>query len=386
MAARRPFPAKSWAITVASIGAVVGLMLFQLLGLGREAAAAGGADLPRTLTIASIAYPYKGRQTYNGLNNTVIEQGWLKAELARRGVRLVWFPVPTAIGGPLINEGFAGKRIDFAAYGDFPAIIANAGGVDARLIVPMGRGQNSYLVVRNGLAATSIRDLKGKRIALHRGRPWELPFSKLLDANGLTLGDFQIVNINPNAAHAALASGDIDAVFLLSDGILLQKKGQGRIIWSTKSAPADWKMRAELFGRKDFIDSQPGLTRLVAEAYVRAAHWSSLPGNRTRVIREAARGETPVDVVEEDYDDPRVTWRQRFSPLFDAPVDDHYRSVADYTFANRLVRRKVDAKDLLDRRFVDAAIRDLGLDGYWQAQDRSAALSTPPSLRTQGAP
>lgn len=365
---------KNRAIAVAAVAAVAGLMLFQLLGLGREAVASGGA-LPRTLTIAGIAYPHKGRQTYNGLNNIVIEQGWLRAELARRGVRLVWFPVPTAIGGPLINEGFAGKRIDFAAYGDFPAIIANAGGVDARLIVPMGRGQNSYLVVRNGLSATGIRDLKGKRIALHRGRPWELPFSKLANANGLTLGDFQIVNINPNASHAALASGDVDAAFLLSDGILLENKRQGRIIWSTKSAPADWKMRAELFARKDFIDGQPELTRLVAEAYVRAAHWSSLPENRDRVVREAARGDTPIEVVEADFDDPRVTWRQRFSPIFDASVGDHYRSVADYTFDNGLVRRRVDAASLLDGRFVSAAIRDLKLEGYWQAQAPTAGAA-----------
>src|SRR6202007_2410130 len=102
-----------------------------------------------------------------------------------RGVKLAFTPVPTAVGGPVINEGFSGKRIDFASYGDFPAIIAVAGGVPLKLVAPVGQGQNVYLVVRKGLAARSIADLKGKRIALHRGRPWELPFSKLLDANHL---------------------------------------------------------------------------------------------------------------------------------------------------------------------------------------------------------
>lgn len=343
---------------------VAGLIVHQFRARGTSDGVDGA--LPRTLTIASIAYPYKGQQTYAGLTQRIVEDGWLKDRLAKKGVELVFFPVPTAVGGPLINEGFAGKRIDFASYGDFPAIIAVSGGVPLKLVVPAGRGQNAYLVVRNGLAATGIADLKGKRIALHRGRPWELPFSKLLDANGLKLSDFKILNINPPASHAALASGDVDAVFLLSDGILLEQRGAGRIIWSTKTAPSDWKMRAELFGRGDFVDRHPELTQIVADAYVRAAHWSAQPENRAAVIEEAARGDTPISVVEADYDEPRVSWRDRFSPLFDDFMVRHYRSVADYTFAQGLVRRKVDVAALLDRRFAAQALENLKLDGYWQ--------------------
>ena len=131
--------------------------------------------------------------------------------------------------------------------------------------------RNTYLVVRNGLSASSIKDIKGKRIALHRGRPWELPSSKLLDANGLKLTDLKIVNINPSATPAALASGNVDAAFLMSDGLLVADKGAGRVIWSTKEAPADWKMRGELFARSAFVDANPALTQLVVDAFVRAA-------------------------------------------------------------------------------------------------------------------
>lgn len=63
--------------------------------------------------------------------------------------------------------------------------------------------RNTYLVVRNGLPATDIRQLEGKRIALHRRRPWELSFSHLVDAAGLKLDDFTIVNIDPSARPAA---------------------------------------------------------------------------------------------------------------------------------------------------------------------------------------
>ncbi|QAY76046.1 ABC transporter substrate-binding protein [Sphingosinicella sp. BN140058] len=367
------------------IGALVLLVLsaaaaFQFRGAGSSAASASAA--PTTLTIASIAYPHQGQQRYQGQTAIIQQQGWLETELAKRGIKLAWFPVPTAVGGPMINEGFAAKRIDFASYGDFPAIIAASGGVDLRLVVPVGRGQNVYLVARKDLPARSIADLKGKRIGLHRGRPWELPFSKLVEQNGLKLSDFRIVNINPPASHAALASGDVDAVVLLSDAYLLEQKGVGRIIWSTKQAPEDWKMRAELFGRGDFVDANPELARIVAEAYIRAAHWSSLPANRDKVIEIAARAETPRSVVEAEYAEPRVRWRDRFSPLYDQAVIGHYREVADYTYRNGLVRSKVDVDKLLDRRFAGEALRDLKLEGHWPQPQQAAETSVARSGRS----
>lgn len=351
---------RPWAIGLALLAAVVGLVLLQ--GCKEKGSAAA-----RTVTIAGIAYPYQGGQVFNGLTGVVIQQGWLKDALAKRGVALAFTPVPTAVGGPLINEGFSGKRIDFAAYGDFPAIIAVSGGVPLKLVAPVGQGQNSYLVVRNGLAATSIKDLKGKKIALHRGRPWELPFAKLLDANGLTLSDFTIVNINPAATPAALASGNVDATFLISDGLLLEQKGMGHVIWSTKQAPADWKMRAELFARADFVKDDPELTQVVVDAYVRAAAWSADEANRAAVIHDAARGAMPEAIVAKDYAQSGGLWRDRFSPLFTSAVADHYRSVADYTFERKLVRTKVDTTTLLDDRFVKQALRDLKLEDFWHA-------------------
>lgn len=347
-----------------AIGALALLLIGAAIAFLQHRGKAG-AEV-RTVTIAGIAYPYQGGQVFNGLNGVVIREGWLKDELAKRGVQLAFTPIPTAVGAPLINEGFSGKRIDFASYGDFPAIIAVSGGVPLKLVTPMGQGQNSYLVVRNGLAAKSIADLKGKRIALHRGRPWELPFSKLLDANGLKLTDFSIVNINPSATPAALASGNVDAAFLLSDGLLLEQKGVGHVIWSTKQAPADWRMRAELFGRGDFVDKNPALTQLVVTAFVRAAAWSAREENRGQVIHDAARGALPEAVVAKDYEESGIPWRDRFSPLFTPNVAGHYRSVADYAFARGLVRNKVDVDSLIDQRFVPQALHDLKLEDFWQ--------------------
>ncbi|MBJ7437736.1 MAG: ABC transporter substrate-binding protein [Sphingopyxis sp.] len=343
----------------AAIAVFAGAMLASC-GSAKDA-----GDKVSTVTIASIAYPYQGKQVFAGLNGVVAEQGWLRDQLAKKGIELVFTPVSTAVGAPVINEGFSGKRIDFASYGDFPATIAVAGGVPLKIVAPVGQGQDVYLVVRKGLAAKSLADLKGKRIALHRGRPWELPFSKLVDSKGLKLEDFKIVNINPAATPAALESGSVDAAVLLSDGLLVEQNGIARVLWSTREAPADWKMRAELFARKDFVDAHPELTQLVVEAFVRAGAWSSEEANKAAVIRNAARGALPVEIIEKDYADSSIPWRERFSPLYSPALRTHYHSVADYAFRRGLIRSKIDADALFDDRFVAKALTDLKLDDFW---------------------
>jgi sulfonate transport system substrate-binding protein len=357
-----------------AISALAALFIWQSTR-GEEAAPA------KVINIASIASPYQGKQVYNGLTGVVIQQGWLKDQLDKRGIQLNFVPVPTAVGAPLINEGFSGKRIDFASYGDLPAVIAVAGGVPLKLVAPLGGGQNVYLVVRKDSPARTLTDLKGKKIALHRGRPWELPFSKLVDASGLKLSDFTIVNINPSATPAALASGSVDATVLLSDGLLLEQKGVGKVIWSTAQAPADWKMRAELFARGDFVDADPELTQLVVDAYVRAAAWSSKDENRTQVIKNASRGFLPEDILAKDYAADGLSWHERFSPVFHPDVKDHYRSVADYALKRQLIRRPVDVDQLFDDRFVPKALQTLDLQAYWSTEPdrpRKVALAVNP--------
>jgi sulfonate transport system substrate-binding protein len=353
-------PKALWfAVAVAAV--LVALFVWRSAGRSETGAT-------KVVNIASIASPYQGKQVYNGLTGVIIQQGWLKAELGKRGVKLNFVPVPTAVGAPLINEGFSGKRIDFASYGDFPAVIAAAGGVPLKLVAPLGGGQNVYLVVRKDSPARTLADLKGKKIALHRGRPWELPFSKLVDASGMKISDFTIVNINPSATPAALAAGSVDATVLLSDGLLLEQKGIGKVIWSTAQAPADWKMRAELFARGDFVDANPELTQLVVDAYVRAAAWSSKDENRAEVIRNSSRGFLPEDILAKDYAADGLAWHERFSPVFHPDVRDHYRSVADYAFKRGLIRRPVDTDKLLDDRFVTKALRSLDLQAYWSTE------------------
>ncbi len=348
-----------------AVTAVLGAVLAASGSTG-TARAQSQAPLPPAVRISAGGFNDAGKISVrgSGLVARVIEEGWLERELARRGVKLEWVPV---IGdtGTLTNEAFATGRIDFANYGDFPSVTLNAAGFRTRVIVPSGRGTDMFLMVPTTSTARSIQDLKGKRISVHRGRPWDLGLQKLLEANGLDEKDFRIINLNPTAGAAALAAGKVDAHFAIG-AYLLQDKGIGKIIWSTEGKPLHFKMRAELWGASEFARKYPELTQLVATAYVRAAYWASQDANRETVIKIGTRNGTPESVVRRQYADPTLSWRDRWNPLPDQVVLAHYRDVVKFATDRKLIRNPLRAEELVETRFVDAALKELNLQDYWK--------------------
>lgn len=337
--------------------------------------------LPDTVRIATFAYVKNGKVELgsNGYYGRVIQDKWLENALAKKGVKLEWVPV-TGDTGPVINEAFTAKRIDFATYGDLPSIILNAAGIRTQVIVPNGRGEDVYLVVPANSPAKSIEDLKGKRISVHRSRPWELTMLKYFESKGLSAKDFRIVNMDTQAGAAAVASGRVDGFFINAGGasspFLLEEKKVGRIIWSSRGSPL-LKMRAELWGTRDFVQQYPEITQLVATAFVRAQHWASLEENRNALILEGTRNGTPETVVRRRYDDPALPWKDRWSPLFDELAWAQYRHDIALARQKKLINRDLKAEELLQPRFANAALSELGLTNYWQPWKLSRVAAAP---------
>jgi sulfonate transport system substrate-binding protein len=335
---------------------------------GMVSQVAAAAD-PQTIRIAAVAMQISGKPGYMAAAQYVSEDQTLLAELERRHVRLEWVPVSATSVAALVNEDFTSHRIDFAFYGDLPSVILNASGFQTRLVAPGNLGNNVYLVVPPTSTAKSIVDLKGKRIALHRGRPWEVSFGKLVASNGLKVNDFRIVNLNPQAGAAALVAGSVDAFFTLDDAYLLADRKVGRILWSSQQAPVDWKMRAELWGTREFVEQHPDLTQLLVNSDLRAVAWISQEQNRSRYIKDlAGRYGYPESVVQRENENANISWKDYWSPLYTPSVTQHYEAVVAYARSANLIRTDVDVNTLIVPTFVREGLKELNLDHYWMAR------------------
>jgi sulfonate transport system substrate-binding protein len=290
----------------------------------------------------------------------------ISQEFAGTGTKIVWSYFVNA--GPGINEAFAAQQIDVADYGDFPASIARAGGIDIKLLLPLSRGgTDSYLVVPPDSTAKSIQDLKGKRVSLNMGRPWALAFSRLIEANHLTMADFQIFNLVMPDGDAAVAAHTVDAQVTL-EGLQLQDQGRAKIIWSTKDAPLDWKFSADLFGRAAFIQQYPDTARRLVRAYIRGALYYSDPAHRAEYLQSVSVGQTiPLHLVETAWQGREV--KPTLSPLFDPFIAHHYQQVADFAYQSKMLRRPYKVDELLDPVPSQEALADLGAAHFWQPVD-----------------
>lgn len=340
--------------------------LIALTGLLLSATALA-EQAPSSIRIAIVAFTQGGKPVFGGIAGRVIEDGWLEQQLSQRGVKLEWIALPHAGAGPQINEGFSNNSIDFAVRGDLPSVIAGAGGVPGKLIVPGGSGNNIYLVVPSNSTAKSIDDLKGKRLALHRGRPWEFAFSNYLGSQGLKLDDFKIANLNPQVGAAAVSAGKVDAAVLLSEAYALEDKGVGRILWSSKQGQNDWRLISDLWGTDVFVQQHPDLTQLLATAWVKAAWWISQEQNQDAYYQLSSRAGTAESVLRRDDQNDPVAWKERWAPKTDAQLKAHYQALTAYALANQLIRDNYDISASLATGFTRQALIDLQLTDYWPA-------------------
>ncbi len=339
------------------------------LGVGLAACGIGGKKDARgsTLKIAVVSSYAGGNVRLSGVDYAMEKEGWLRQQLSSNGVKLQWFPAPNAAVGPIINEAFANHQIQFAGYSDLPSIILNASDTTGKtkLVVPWNPS-DSYLVVPENSTARSIEDLKGKRLAIHRGRPWELPLLKLLQSRGLSYKDFQIYNINPDAGAAAVATGAVEGLFTISP-FNLEDRGVAKIIWSTIGQPLSWKSWGGVWVARDYLATQPQIAQLVVTAYVKGAHWVSLPEHKEEIILQGTRNGTPERIVRRQYDEHSLSWKDRWSPLFQPALYDHYRDSIAFARSNGIIQHDVDVNTLLDDSLVKTALKQLGLQDYWIA-------------------
>jgi len=351
---------KFLAISVLLIGSIVSLNGCSKTESSTEAKT---SHSNQQLRIAVVANGTSGSLDFIGAPEIIAKDPIFLSALKKRNIQLTWEPVTTAAVATLVNENFINKKIDFAFYGNLPSVFLNASDVKTQIIVPGGIGNNVYLIVPTGSNVQKIEDLKGKKIALHRGRPWEVNFAQLVTSKGLTLKDFQIINLNPQAGAAALSAKSVDAFFTLSDALTLEDKKLGKIIWSSRDLAPDWKMRAELWGAQSYVQNNPEVTQLLADATVRAYHW--IAEHKGEYQQSQTKFGQPLSVIQREQSN-KDDWKQNWNPSYNVGLlTAHYDGVIKYAIDNHLIQKSIQSSSLLDPKFTDQAIKNLGQEQFW---------------------
>lgn len=156
--------------------------------------------------LASSAAPLKiGYSDWPGYTafEIAIQKGWFKE--AGVDVEFNWFDY-----GPSI-DAFAAGKIDADCIVASDAMGAGASGSPSKFIAILDYSEGSDMIIgKPGIK--SLKDLKGKKVAVEFGLVEHFLLLEGLKRNGLSQNDVTLVNTPTNNMPQTLASGQVDAV------------------------------------------------------------------------------------------------------------------------------------------------------------------------------
>lgn len=326
------------------------------------------AATPKVIRIGS---PQVGvnQKFFPGANSLAIVKAndWLEEEFKKDGIEIQWTSFRAA--GPAVNEALANKQLDIVSLGDLAAIIGRSRGTATRLVFANSRGSHSYLAVAPGSDIKSIKDLRGRKVAVLIGTAYQRPFDLLLKDAGLSPRDVKLVNFDWPTSKAAVVSKDIDATFGGSDLLLLKEKGVSFPV-STKGRGVDYTIQSALLASDEFANQYPEILTRVIKQLLRAAAWSSDPANRDKLLTLwADNSGTPLSVYQQDFDGESLKYRA--SPLLDESYVSALEGVVEDALEQKLIRQNVDVGAWIDTRFLKDALKQTKLENNWPELDRN---------------
>jgi sulfonate transport system substrate-binding protein len=277
-----------------------------------------------------------------GVVDVLRDQQIFEKAFADEGIKIQWSFFKGA--GPVINEAFANGQVDLAYLGDLAAIIGKSNGLDTRLLSASARGVKFYLGVVPGSGIKTLQDLKGKRVAIFRGTAIQLSFDAALASQGLSEKDVKVINLDVNAAGAALAAKQIDASWGGSNLTALRAKGLAELPLNTKDLGGAGSVQGVLLGNGKFVDEHPQVVAKLLKAQQQAVQWLTQDSNKDAYIQlVSGLASYPSVILTEDLKD------QKLSEVFPSTLDPVFlgklQDAVDLASQQKLIRKSFKVSD-----------------------------------------
>jgi sulfonate transport system substrate-binding protein len=312
------------------------ISLFAAPALAGLLAFSAQADELKEIRIAVPDLSAGTQHSGGGVVDVLRDQQIFEKAFADQGIKIQWSFFKGA--GPVINEAFANGQVDLAYLGDLAAIIGKSNGLDTRLLSASARGVKQYLGVVSGSGIKTLQDLKGKRVAIFRGTATQLSFDAALASVGLSEKDVKVINLDFNAAVAALAAKQIDASWGSSGLTALQAKGLAELPLNTKDLGGAGSVQSVLVGTGKFVDGHPEAVAKLLKAQQQAVEWLTQDSNKDAYVQlVSGLASYPPVILTQDLKD------QNLSEVFPSTLDplflENLQGKVDLAAQQKLIRK-----------------------------------------------
>lgn len=316
-------------------------------GESAEGSAAPGTEAGGASVTVRLDWAY-----YNPESLVLREKGWLGTTLSGQGAAVTW---TQSLGSNKANENLRAGAIDFGSTAGTPALLARANGTELHTVDVYSRPEWSSLVVAKGSPIRSVKELKGRKVAVTKGTDPYFFLLQALESAGLGADDVTVVNLQHADGRTALERGDVDAWAGLDPYLSQSQIDSGsRLIYRNLA----FNSYGFLNVSADFEQKHPELVQTVVDGYEKARAWIiAHPDEAVRLLAKESK-------VSEAVARQQLTER---TELDISPVPGgEQRAVLD-----RIAPVLVAENLVPDRKAVDGALDSLFLPEYARKADPS---------------
>ena len=236
------------------------------------------------------------------------------------------------------------KSVDFGLFGIAAATLGAAAG-EPVVVIASACNKGMAIVAGKSSSIASIKDLKGKKVAIWPGSTQEVFILERLKMEGMSVKDITPVRVSFSEMHLALARGDVDAYVGAepAPGVSLST-GIGKIVEYPYSTPMG--SLNMIFGtHRDTLAQKPELVRVILGIHRRASDFAMANKAEMAAVAVAKLGQKK-EAIDASVDNVDLTWR------FGQTESGQSQTYAQHMLDLKQIKQLPDFATFFDTRFV----------------------------------
>ncbi|WP_338556070.1 aliphatic sulfonate ABC transporter substrate-binding protein [Erwinia sp. E_sp_B01_3] len=263
------------------------------------------------------------------------EKGTLEKTLAAHNIKVEWAG-PFSAAAPAYEALNAGA-IDLTTGSSTAFVTAIAAGLPLRFFAYQAMPENGEgIVVRNESHILSLKDLRGKKVAVNKGGTGEYLLSRALSSAGIPEDAVQKVYLGPSDTGTAFVGGHIDAWAIWDPFLSLAKQSyDARLLVNGKEIESE--NAAGYFVSDDFARAHPEVLKWVYAVLQQENSWAKTHQPEAGKIWAKQMGQTGEGLAEQ-------LGRVNTVPVtpVDASAIAHIEHIADWYLQQGIIKTKPD--------------------------------------------
>jgi NitT/TauT family transport system substrate-binding protein len=237
------------------------------------------------------------------------------------------------------------KSVDFGTFG-VAAAIFSAVAHEPLVVISSECNKGMGIVSAKASDINTLKDLKGKRVAIWPGSTQEVFVLERLHMEGMSVKDITPVRVSFSEMHAALARGDVDAYVGAEPAPAISvTSGIGKIVEYPYST-AMGSLNMVVATHKDTAEGKPDLCEMVVNTQRQASAYA-MSNHQAMVDMTVAKLGQKRDAIAVSVGNVDLNWRMTPEFLTEA------NAYAEQMVALKQIKAVPDLKALFDTKFSD---------------------------------